>query len=340
MPRISPRWLSSCAVVALPLGASLAAAQDRTMVQDSTLDNLRVPSTAPVTQSDRLGAVHRVGHGPNHVVLIPGAGFGGEVFRPFADSLAAVLDATVHLITLAGFGGTPPWPLPSQGTPYAAGSWFGFATSGILRYLDSANVSTAAVVGHWIVGSQIALRLAIEHPTRFPRVALIAGVAESHFAGPDPMKDWPIAKRHAFAEAMGSRWFRTVTERTWHDNNFMPYDYAVNPLRGTLLWRRAAEPALPTWIRYLLEFYAMDVTQDLGRLTVPLTLIQPGLDDDAYFVDSARSDYMRDNLHRSWDGVDSLVKSFRRVVIPGARAFPTHDKPAETLKALREALAP
>jgi hypothetical protein len=36
---------------------------------------------------------------------------------------------------------------------------------------------------------------------------------------------------------------------TWDDNNFLPGDYAVNPILGLRLWREAASPQVHVWIR-------------------------------------------------------------------------------------------
>jgi pimeloyl-ACP methyl ester carboxylesterase len=340
MPRSAP-YMRSLALLALVLvpGAAELRAQTRTLTQDSSRNNLVQPPGLATTPPGELEPVLRVGSGGRPLVFLAGAGFGGDVYRPFADSLAAALDATVHLVTLPGFGEVPPWPVPAAGTPWQAGTWMGYAGQAVARYLDAHGIARAAVVAHWIVASQVALRLAIEQPERVSAVALLSGVAESHYPPPGGMQQMTLAQRHSYAEAMGSRWFRTVTPQTWHDNNFMPYDYAVNPLTGTLLWRRAAEPALSTWIRYLLEFYAMDITHDLPRLRVPLTVVQPGLDDPAYFVDPSRGDYMRSNLIDSWRGTEALAPAVKFVTIAGARLFVTHDRPTETLRALRNALA-
>jgi pimeloyl-ACP methyl ester carboxylesterase len=330
--RASAGVLLSVLVATRALGA-----QTRTLVQDSTVNNLVAAPGAPVTPPGRLGAVERVGTGRTHVVLIPGAGFGGAVYRPFADSMAAAFDVTVHLITLPGFGGTAPWALPA--TPYRDATWMRASEAAIVRYLDSLRIATASVIGHWIVGSQIALRLGLDHPQRVDRVVLLAGVAESYYkVGPDT-RPWTLEQRASFADAMGTRWFRTVTYATWHDNNFMPYDYAVQPLRGMLLWRRASEPAVSTWVRYLLEFYATDVTIELPRLRVPVVRVEPALDDPGVFVDGQNT-YLRDLLHESWSIADSLAPSIRRVVVSGARTFVMYDQPAEVMRILAGAGLP
>jgi pimeloyl-ACP methyl ester carboxylesterase len=125
---------------------------------------------------------------------------------------------------------------------------------------------------------------------------------------------------------MAQKWFRTVTRTTWDDNNFMPYDYAVNPLRGLFLWRQAQAPSLPVWIRYLLEFYSVDMATELGRLRVPVLVMQPGFDDGDFYVDAGR-DYMRDLCVASWRGAAALSARVEFVTVPRSRLFIMYDQP-------------
>lgn len=81
----------------------------------------------------------------------------------------------------------------------------------------------------------------------------------------------------------------------------MSYDDAVRPRRGPLLWREAQSPALSVWIRYLVEFHAIDLTLDLGKLRVPVLVLRPGFDDPDWYVEPGLT-YMRSLTHDSWRG--------------------------------------
>ena len=52
------------------------------MEQDATLDNLRHPQGYRTGAWGELGRVTEVGTGPKPMILIAGAGFGGEIFDP------------------------------------------------------------------------------------------------------------------------------------------------------------------------------------------------------------------------------------------------------------------
>jgi pimeloyl-ACP methyl ester carboxylesterase len=140
------------------------------------------------------------------------------------------------------------------------------------------------------------------------------------------MMDWSAAQRAAFADGMGRGWFRTVTRETWDDNNFMSYDYAVNPRRGLFLWREAQTPTLSVWIRYLLEFYGTDVSAELPRLRVPVLVVQPGFDDSAFYIEEGRN-YMRNLAIDSWRGAADRNSMIEIQSVPASRLFVMFDQP-------------
>lgn len=311
------------AAVVLTTGTA-SKAQERSLSQDPRFDMLKHPPGYQTVTFASLGAVQVSGSGSRGAIVIPGAGFSASTLQSLAARLGS--EFTTYTVTLPGFGGTAALPLPN---PQQLGdlAWTRSAEQAILALMDSAGIGKATLVAHWIGATQIATRLALNHPDRFDGVLLVAGVAESFYSSDTTMRSWNTARRVATAEAMGSQWFRTVTPRTWHDQNFMPYDYAVDPLRGMLLWNEAATPALQVWIRYLLEFYAIDGSEDLAKLRVPVLVVQPGFDDPAFYVDGER-DYMRDLTQRSWYGIPERNPSISIVTIPNTRLFVWMDNAA------------
>jgi pimeloyl-ACP methyl ester carboxylesterase len=89
----------------------------------------------------------------------------------------------------------------------------------------------------------------------------------------------------------------------------------------------AAEPTLPTWVRYLCESWAQDITLDLGGLTVPTLLVQPEFDSDFYF--DPANDYMRGFVHGTWDGVEELSDQISVAAVKDSRVFIMDDQPEE-----------
>jgi hypothetical protein len=134
---------------------------------------------------------------------------------------------------------------------------------------------------------------------------------------------------------MAPRWFKTVTRETWDDNNFLPGDYAVHPVRGLRLWREAAAPDLHVWTRYLCEFFAQDISLEMDRVKVPTLLLVPGL--EGVHCD-AGGNYMDAYCRKSWAG--SVERNPRITVrtIPGSRACLWFDAPEEVSRAIADFL--
>ena len=89
------------------------------------------------------------------MILIAGAGFGGEVFDGFAKSYPGY---TTYAVTLPGSGGSAAPPMPPDGTSYAEGSWIRGAEAGILDLIDTERLAKPVVVAHWLFATHVALR--------------------------------------------------------------------------------------------------------------------------------------------------------------------------------------
>ena len=302
-----------------------AQSQTRSLAQDSKLDNLRLPPGTRTTLIGELGRVRTIGTGHKQMVLIPGLGFGDDIWTAFMERRAS--EYTMHAVTLPGFGGTAPWPV-AEGATFSSAPWTQLALAALEPLLGREPTEKVTIVAHWALAPTLALRLALAHPERVHAVVIIGGALRNYHEGIPAMASLTFEQRAASIDGYAARWFRTITRRTWDDNNFMPYDYAVNPRRGLFLWREAQEPMLAVWIRYLLEFYASDPTPLLGELHVPVLLVEPGFDDPAFYVENGRN-YMRDLCIGTWRDVVASNSRFQVALVPGSRLFVMHDKPAE-----------
>ncbi|NIP56525.1 MAG: alpha/beta fold hydrolase [Gemmatimonadetes bacterium] len=322
----------------VPAGAVPSGAQanpdrvPRILEQDSTLNNLVDPPGYETGRLGKLGRVRTSGYGPGSMILIPGLGFGGDVFEPLTERWSERF--TLHAVTLPGFGGTPAPPSPPSGTSFGEQTWTDGALTGLERLMEREGLDDVVVVGHWLTGTQLALRLAAAHPDRVSAVVLLAGSAR--WTSPDPSVpvEIPLENRVARVDrGLAPKWFRTVTRETWDDNNFLPQDYAANPVLGLRHWREAARPPLHVWVRYLCEFFAQDVTLDLDGLEVPTLLLHPGLE-GAYVEPGAN--YLGAYTRRSWGRVAEDHPMIRARTIPDTRVILWADRPdavAEAVKA-------
>jgi len=292
------------------------------MKQDSTLNNLVDPPGYTTGKPGVLGDVIRAGNGTQDMILIPGLGFGGSVFREFMETYAARY--RMHAVTLPGFGGTAAPPLPPEGTSFGEQTWTNAAIAAIEKLMEDEQLQNPVLVGHWLTGTQIALRLAMKHPSKIKAVILLSGSAKMLVtAAYTPYYETPEKRIAAVDTYLAPKWFKTVTRETWDDNNFLPGDYAVNPVLGLRLWREAASPKLHVWIHYLCEFNAQDIMVELKTLTVPTLLLRPGLEG---FSQSADQNYMVNYCHTSWDGVEKNSNVTVKT-IPDSRVFLWLDQP-------------
>ena len=329
-----PIWsIVTACLVLVALAPSVQAQESckRIMVQDSTLNNLVDPPGYRTAKLGTLGGVVRTGAGAEAMILIPGLGFGGGVFTEFMEGLADKY--RMYAVTPPGFGGTAAPPCPSEKTSFGEQTWTNAALGAIEKLIEDEGIRNPIIVGHWLTGTQIALRLAMKHPEKVKAVIILAGsarmvITDTAFA----IYYGTLERRVASIDNyLAPRWFKTVTRETWDDNNFLPGDYAVNPVRGLRLWREAATPNLHVWVRYLCEFNAQDISQEMDKVAVPVLLLKPGLKDIPH---DPGNNYMDGYCHKSWEG--GIEKNPRITVktIPNSRACFWFDQPEEVNKSV------
>ncbi|MCZ6713422.1 MAG: alpha/beta fold hydrolase [Deltaproteobacteria bacterium] len=314
---------------ALLAGASGLAAQQTGLArleQDPGLNNLVHPEGYETAEPGTLGGVIRRGDGPVDMVLIAGAGFGAEVFEGFMQANAERY--RMLAVTLPGFGGTPAPPMPPEKTSYGELSWTRGAQAAVVRLIEEEKLDRPVVVGHWLSATPIALGLAVERPDLVRGVIVISGVPKFvPMSGSGMAEPATVRQRVAMVDQyLAPQWFKTVTRVTWNDNNYMPRDYAIHPLRAQQLWMEAASHTLPVWIRYLCESWAQDSTAQLASLQVPVLIVEPEFD-DLYHQGPQMGDYMQALLHRGWEGLEERSERIQLETISDSRVFIMDDQP-------------
>jgi pimeloyl-ACP methyl ester carboxylesterase len=269
--RASPFWLPLTWLLATSPSFAQPAA-----LQDSTLDNL-VHSAGYVTSpAGTLGAVVERGRGPIDMVLVSGFGVGASAFEGFMRRNAGRYH--MFAVTLPGFEDTPAPPMPPPGTSYGDQTWTREAVDAVVELVRQKALDRPVLVGHFINGTQVAMRIALDHPAMVRAVVLLAGTPR--FEPVTPSRFWPKnltldQKVQAVDRFSAPRWFKTVTRETWVKNNFVATDYSTDSALGRRFADRANQPPLPVLIRYLCEFHASDLWPELERLRPPLLVIQP-----------------------------------------------------------------
>ena len=271
------------------------------MVQDSTLDNLVHAPGYATSAPGTLGAVVERGKGPIDMVLVSGFGVGATAFESFMKRNAS----RYHMlaVTLAGFEGTPAPPMPESGTSYGANTWTHEATDAIAKLIRDRKLKRPVLVGHFLNGTQVVMRVAAEYPELVRAVVLLAGTPRYEPA--KPSRFWPqnltLDQKIAGVDQFSApHWFKTVTPETWVKGNFKAADYSVDSTLGARFANRANQPPLPVLIRYLCEFHASDMWTVLDSLREPLLVVMP------HFTPQLRADstksYLGSYFEYPWRG--------------------------------------
>lgn len=320
----------------LTLGATTLGAQSGVFEQDSTLDNLRHAPEYVAAAPGALGRVVRHGSGPVDVLIIAGWGFGAEDFERFMRDNASRYRMVA--VTLPGFSGTAAPPMPAAGTSYGEATWTRAAEDAIVRLIESERLRKPIVVGHFIVSTQIALRLALDRPELVGGLVIVGGEpmrfvpSRRDSTGKTPMpRDERVSGVDNF---MAPRWFKTVTKKTWLANNYAQPQYARDSTRAAELWRKSAGVPLPVMIRYLCEYYATDLSDELPRLGVETRVLVPEFSPE--ILADPKQSYVKQLFWDSWENVRGSSPRLRITRVPDSRIFVTDDRPDVVRDAIDE----
>ena len=305
--------------------------------QDSTLDNLVHAKDYVASVPGVLGAVVDRGKGPIDMVLVSGFGVGASAFEGFMHRNAGRY--RMFAVTLPGFEGTPAPPMPAPGTSYGDQTWTRWASDAVVKLIRDRRLDRPVLVGHFINGTQVAMRVALDHPEMVRAVVLLAGTPR--FEPVTPTRFWPKdltleQKVQAVDRFSAPRWFKTVTRDTWVRGNFVATDYSVDSLLGKRFAARANEPPLPVLVRYLCEFHASDLWPELERVRPPLLVIQPS------FTGSVRSDttrsYLQGYFEEPWRGRLEGRRSTETTFLENAGILVMEDQPVRVDRAIADFL--
>jgi len=312
-----------------PLVALLCAARALSQpLQDSTLNNLVHDAGYETVPLGSLGAMVERGKGPVDMVLVSGFGLGAAPFEGFMQRNAS----RYHMIavTLAGFEGTAAPPMPAPGTSYGDQTWTHAAVEAVATLIRDRRLKRPVLVGHFINGTQVAARVALEHPDLARALVLLAGTPWFEPTRSTPY--WPMGlsleKKVAMVDrGLAPRWFKTVTRTTWVHGNFVATDYSPDTVRGQRFADRANDAPLPVLIRYLCEFHASDIRPDFATLAQPLLVIQPS------FTAAVRADttrrYLQGYFEVPWRGMFDKRPHTQTMVLDDAGILVMDDQAAK-----------
>ncbi|MBV9719390.1 MAG: alpha/beta hydrolase [Candidatus Eremiobacteraeota bacterium] len=211
---------------------------------------------ATPSASFNAGSVHvdQYGSGAPALVLIPGLTDSGSVW----DTTVARYESahTIYVLTLPGFGGTPPVAAPV----------FDTVDRDIVAFLPRAG--KPVLIGHSL-GGFLAIRLAEEHSDLIRGVIAIDGLPV--FPGLDTL---PADRRAAIASAAGSR-LANQSQAQFESGEVAQLGYMTKPSNVQTARTFSKGANIAATAAYIQEMMSADLRPDLSKISVPFLEIGP-----------------------------------------------------------------
>lgn len=247
-------------------------------IVDPARNNFQHPDGTTTAELGALGGVKMLGSGPIDLILLPGPAFSGEVWKSFMERNAERY--TMHAITPAGYGGTPPPPMP-PGEDFEQRAWSDALCNAIVALIREKNLDRPLIVGHHMLGDYYALRIGLEQAELVRGVVVVAGrISQRYAMGPDANGGVRVAEGAARKQIVDGGWrpfYQRVTPKMWRLGSFAPVTFCRDAARARALWEEMVSVPMPTQIRYFLEYIYDDLTPRLADLKCPLLVVEPRL---------------------------------------------------------------
>lgn len=246
-------------------------------------------------------AVEVRGSGPA-VILIPGLGCAGAVWKTTVDALAA--DHECHVFTLAGFSGEPP----------VMGPFLDGREETIKNYIKTRGLEKPVIIGHSL-GGLLALRLAA-HLQPAPSAVIVVD-SLPFFAGVQPGATAETAKQYAeFLQKQMTEQSREAFLASSQQSAAMLVTAEADRAR-VADWMSKSDQS--TVAQAMAELVAYDGRPLLPEITCPVLIVEAGVVPGAVPEEIYQSQY-------------AGLKDVKRIRVADARHFVMLDQPKRFLQ--------
>ena len=289
-------------------------------------NNFAFPADYKTLKANNSSPITRVGRGQQAMILIPGLYSGKTSFDDLIKRNES--HCRFFVVTPPGLNGTIARSLPEASASFHEPVWTRSLEQDILKLIAREHLIKPIIVAEREPGSVASLDLALNHPEMFGGVVLVgSNVSQFMFSPKDPSRKTPATfeERTSMVDEMwAAKWFKYVTPETWISNDMRPEFLSKDSTRGQQASQEIEAALLPVKIRYLCEFWASDVTSDLGKLRVPVLALVPTFD-EKFLADPANV-FAKLAYVDSWErfATNNNVTVAR---IPGARLLVLQDEP-------------
>jgi len=291
----------------------------------TNINNFVLPPDYKCSTLGEIPDYTKSGHGKKTLVLIPGLGFDKSVFDDFVKDYQK--EYKIYAITIPGYGNTQAPPLPPEGTSFGDQSWNKSILQGIRKLIVKEHIKEAILVGHFVQGTQLALRMAIDFPQLIGGVIVLGGPAKFVLIQRGKPLEFPLASTINYIDKVtGPTWFRKISKEDFDAGNYLPEVYSLNPQVGMALWKQSAAVPLPVYIHSLCEFFASDITLETSKIKCPVLVLRPTF--NQHIFQNSINNYLTPQFRAAWDKVSSTNSLFTIVDIPDASIFVWKDNPS------------
>jgi pimeloyl-ACP methyl ester carboxylesterase len=299
---------------------------------DTTINNLIHSPGYETNKIGELQEVKKYGYGKQNLILIPGLGFDALVFEDFMEANKA--NYTMYAITIPGYGKTKAPPMPDEGTSYGEQSWNKGVIQGLIKLIEKEKIQKPVLVGHFVQGTQLALRMAIDYPENVGGVIVLGGPAKFIVTIKGKSRDFPLDTMILFIDRYtGPKWFKHMKKGYFDDNNFLPEIYSLDSIKGNTLWRQSANVPLPIMVRYSAEYFACDVKLGIDKIRCPVLVLRATFNDNV--LQNPINNYVKPQYIDAWDDVSLRNPLVHIRDIQDASTFLWKEKPDEVYKEIK-----
>ncbi len=312
----------------------------------SIIGHAQLPGKAPGTAINNLvhipgyktgeyGAIPqytRSGKGKRTLILIPGWGFDASVFRDFME--ANKNNYTMYAITIPGYGETMAPPMPDTSISYGEQSWNKGVMEGLIRLIEKEKIQKPVIVGHFTQGTQLALRMAIDHPDKVSGVIILGGVAKFISVLQGQVQDFPLKTMIQYVDKYTAPvWFRPMNKKDFDAGNYLSTIYSMDSVKGADLWKQSAAVPLPVMVRYICEFFASDIKPEVEKIKCPVLVLRAMFNEQ--LLKAPVNNYVRPQFIDTWTDLPAKNPLIKIRDIQEAASFVWKDKPAETYREIK-----
>lgn len=319
--------------ISLLLATLSLCGQIKNLKTDSTQNNFNLPSNYKTSETGAIPHYTKSGKGKKVLIMIAGYGFDETIFDDFVKDNRK--NYTIYAVTIPGFGKTMAAPTPPDGTSFSKATWSKGMLEGLRKLIVKEKLNRPVIVGHFTLGTQLAVRMALDYPELVGGVVIIGGPAKFIPVQNGKPMNTTLEMRIMGVDKFSAAFFKVVSKETWDSNSYLSSLYSLNEVTAKKCWDMQASVPLQVMVRYLMEFSAADITFEINKIKCPMLVLRAGFTNEMIsHPEDGTSNYIKPQFIDSWDEVKKLYPTVEIKDISNSGTFIWKDQPKQCSEAV------